>query len=257
MKRLALTLLALSFSSFAQAQDLLHRYSFTANADDTAGSANGTLEGGALVSGGNVALNGTSAYVSLPIGDTIASLTSSTFEAWVTRDTAANWARIFDFGTGEAANMFLTPQSSELGTPRYGITISGNFNEQRLNDTAAFSTGTETYIAVTIDAATNTGSFYINGILVATNTSMTLTPASLGTTTYNWLGRSVYPSDPYFDGSIDEFRIYSGALTAGQVSSSFAAGPDTVAVPEPSVSALLIGTGACIFTFARRRFRKG
>ncbi len=240
----------------AQAQNLLHRYSFTTDASDTAGSSNGTLEGGAVIVGGNVALNGFGAYVSLPIGSTIASLTNATFEAWVTRDTAANWARIFDFGTGETSNLFLTPQTSDLGTPRFGITTSGLSNEQRLNETVAFTSGSETYIAVTIDAATSTGSFYINGHLVATNTSMTLTPASLGTTTQNWLGRSSYSSDAFFDGSINEFRIYNGALTAGQVSSSFAAGPDIIAVPEPSVSALLMGAGAFAYTLARRRSRK-
>ena len=33
----------------------------------------------------------------------------------------------------------------------------------------------------------------------------------------NWLGRSQYPSDPYFNGKVDDFRIYNGAMTAAQV----------------------------------------
>jgi len=45
---------------------------------------------------------------------------------------------------------------------------------------------------------------------------MTLKPMSLGSTTQNYIGKSQY-SDPYFNGLVDEFRIYSGALSASEV----------------------------------------
>jgi hypothetical protein len=41
-----------------------------------------------------------------------------------------------------------------------------------------------------------------------------------------WLGRSQYSADADFGGSIDEFRIYSAALTALQVRTSNLAGPN-------------------------------
>ncbi|MEK8225781.1 hypothetical protein NKG05_06430 [Oerskovia sp. M15] len=41
-----------------------------------------------------------------------------------------------------------------------------------------------------------TGTLYVNGVAVGTNTAMTLNPAVLGTLTNNWLGRSVYAADP-------------------------------------------------------------
>jgi hypothetical protein len=41
-------------------------------------------------------------------------------------------------------------------------------------------------------------------------------PPGLGATTRNWIGRSRYP-DPYFNGKIDDFRIYRGALSASAV----------------------------------------
>ena len=50
-----------------------------------------------------------------------------------------------------------------------------------------------------------------------TNPGMTLTPADLGNTTQDWIGRSQYPADPYLDGSVNDFQIYSSALTAAQV----------------------------------------
>jgi hypothetical protein len=53
---------------------------------------------------------------------------------------------------------------------------------------------------------------------VARNAALTLTPASLGTTTQNWIGRSQY-ADPYLDGAVDGFRVYSRVLTATEVAS--------------------------------------
>jgi hypothetical protein len=40
-----------------------------------------------------------------------------------------------------------------------------------------------------------------------------------------YIGKSHF-SDPYFNGSINEFRIYNVALTADQIATSFANGPD-------------------------------
>ena len=51
------------------------------------------------------------------------------------------------------------------------------------------------------------------------------TPGLLGATANNYLGKSQY-NDPYFNGSINEFRIYNTALSAAQIATSFANGPD-------------------------------
>ena len=41
---------------------------------------------------------------------------------------------------------------------------------------------------------------------------MHLTPSALGFTTHNWLGRSQFPTDPYFDGCIGDFQIHTAAM---------------------------------------------
>jgi hypothetical protein len=46
---------------------------------------------------------------------------------------------------------------------------------------------------------------------------MTFGPDSLGDTNQNWIGRSVYAADPYLTGQVDDFRLYSGALTSDEV----------------------------------------
>ena len=61
-----------------------------------------------------------------------------------------------------------------------------------------------------------TGTLYINGNVAGTNTSIALAPFRLGSTTQNWIGRSQY-ADPYFNGKLDDFRIYNGALSAAEI----------------------------------------
>jgi hypothetical protein len=50
---------------------------------------------------------------------------------------------------------------------------------------------------------------------------MTLSPASLGSTTRNWLGRSQYSADAYLDGQLDDFRIFNRALSAAEILALF------------------------------------
>jgi hypothetical protein len=58
---------------------------------------------------------------------------------------------------------------------------------------------------------------------VARNSGLTVSPAALGTTTRNWLGRSQY-ADPYLDGALDNVRLYGRALTASEVGSLHSSG---------------------------------
>ena len=75
------------FSAFGQT--LIHRYSFISNANDEVGTANGTVEGGAMFSGGALVLNGTNGYVALPAG-IVNGLPAVTIETWATFGTIAN-----------------------------------------------------------------------------------------------------------------------------------------------------------------------
>jgi hypothetical protein len=58
---------------------------------------------------------------------------------------------------------------------------------------------------------------YINGVLVSSNPGLTIKPSNLGSTTANYLGKSQFVNDPYFKGSIDEFRIINRALSAAEI----------------------------------------
>src|SRR6185503_1007682 len=152
-------------------------------------------------------------HVSMPAG-VINGLSNFTIASWVRLDTSAAWRRLFDFGTGTTANMFLAPQSGS-NTVRFAITTGGGGAEQQINGTSALPTGVWTHVAVTKNG--NTGTLYVNGAQVGQNTGLTLSPSSLGNTTQNWIGRSQYAGDPFLDGQVDDFRIYNRALSASEV----------------------------------------
>jgi hypothetical protein len=162
-------------------------------------------------SGNAVSLNGSNQYVDLPAG-VVSSADTMTITAWVNLNTVTNWTRIFDFGTGTTNYMFLTPKNGT--TIRFAIK-SASSTEQVIDGTAALPTGGWHHVAVTLNGST--GTLYVDGVQVGTNTAMTITPNMLGATTQNWIGRSQFSSDPYLNGLVDNFRIYNRALSASEV----------------------------------------
>ena len=201
---------------------LLTYYRFDETSGTTAADSSGngntaSLSGGptfsAGIQGNAVTLSGTSQYVSLPSG-ILSSATSFSVSAWVKLSSAPTWCRVFDFGTGTTAYMFLSPNSGSA-TLRFAITSAGNGQEQQVNTTSTLPTGSWQHIAVTLSASTTT--LYVQGASVAQNTGTTTTPASLGSTTQTWIGRSEFSADPYLNGQVDNFRIYDRALTASEV----------------------------------------
>lgn len=199
----------------------IHWYKFDGNATDSGSSpSNGTLVNSpTFVTGKNgqaVDINGGTQHVSLPAG-IVNGLTNFTIATWVKLDTTANWRRIFDFGNSTTVNMFLVPNNGS--TIRFAITTGGNGAEQQLNGSGAFPTAVWKHVAVTHNG--NTGTLFVDGVQVAQNTSMTLSPNSMGSTANNWLGRSQYSGDSYLDGQLDQLRIYNRALSAAEVLALF------------------------------------
>ncbi len=164
-----------------------------------------------------VQFEGIDDHVELPIGTLISTLTSSSFATWVNFSTHSNgsWERIFDFGTGTTAYMFLTPRRDTSGTMRFSITTASGTGESTVDAARTLPAGWH-HVAVVIDGPSKTVQLCLDGDVVAGGVTNTL-PKDLGKTTQNWLGRSQYSADAYFTGSLDEFRIYTRALSAGEV----------------------------------------
>ncbi|MCA9261610.1 MAG: LamG domain-containing protein, partial [Planctomycetales bacterium] len=181
--------------------------------DSSANNNDATIVGAASwtsgVAGNALALTG--GHVNLPTG-VVSGLEDITLATWFYLDSKSTWSRIFDFGSGTATNMFLTPAAgSTQGPLRFAITTAAGGGEQQING-PTLSTGQWYHVAITLEGGV--GTMYLNGAQVAVNSSITLNPADLGTTTQNYLGDSQYVNDPALLGRIDDFQIYSQALSA-------------------------------------------
>jgi hypothetical protein len=186
--------------------------------DSTQNGNHGTLLGNpqwvAGYVGGALKLDGTDDYVSLPIGSMMSSLTNSTLALWVNfSGQGGAWQRVLDFGTSTANYIYVCPQDGG-GALHVAITANTGSWTDIVAPTGGLPTGWH-HLAVAIDGKAKNLKIFLDGQVVADAATL-YSLSDLGNTTQNWLGRSEY-ADPYFNGVLDDFRIYNEALSAAQI----------------------------------------
>jgi hypothetical protein len=231
---------------------LKHLYTFNdGTVTDSISGANGTLEGGAQIVAGQLALGGTGQYANLPaaaIG--INAYSQVTLEAWLNAGAGSNnqftmgaaFGRHGDAGAGEDANlgydyimMQPTRGAGQLFS-RMAIT-NGTYSEESGVDGPVLASTGQKHLAVTIASAgpdNTTLSYYVDGALIGSVTGDDDLSEVGNAVAY--LGRSVYMNDPYFIGTINEFRIHDNVLTPAQISASFSTGPAGLAGPTLTIN---------------------
>ncbi len=187
-------------------------YKFQADARDEGGQYYGLLENGSTIQNDSVHghvldLSGTNQDVWLPPGVGY----GQTFAAVVKWRGGGAWQRIFDFGYDTTRTLMLTPASGD-NILRCDINPGGNLQTVQWNQ--PLPTNVWTHVAVTFDGTR--GILYVNGSPVATNSSMNLLPLDIAPQT-NYLGRSKFSADPYFNGQYASFRVYGRALSRAEI----------------------------------------
>lgn len=164
--------------------------------------------------GGAVALDGAGGHVALA-DDLLAGASAYSVATWVKLDGQPDyWTRLFDFGTGVTANMFLTPRS-DSGTLRFAITAGGGGAEQRVN---ADPLPVDRWVHVALTYGAGTAVLYVDGTEAGRNTAVTVEPRHFGNhIRAAYIGRSQY-ADPYLKAAVDDFRVYGRALGQAEVS---------------------------------------
>ncbi|MBI2946817.1 MAG: right-handed parallel beta-helix repeat-containing protein [Verrucomicrobia bacterium] len=185
-------------------------------APDTSKNNNdGTLVNGALWStgglGGAVELDGVNDHVTLPSGQ--ANYTGGlTIAVWAYPQSVGSYARFIDFGNGAGSdNIYLSRDGTTSGL-RFKV-FSGATGGNAVVAANAIALNQWQHFAATLDSSGNV-KLYKDGAQVATGT--TLVPLNVNRAN-NFIGRSNWTGDAYFDGAFDDLRIYNRVLSAAEI----------------------------------------
>ncbi|MBM3403341.1 MAG: T9SS type A sorting domain-containing protein [Bacteroidetes bacterium] len=160
--------------------------------------------------GNSLAFDGTNDYVALPALNF--NSTSFTIEGWVRWDgLTSSWTRFFDFGNGQANNNFLVANPASTNSLRFDIYNGGTI--QGFTVANILYAGEYYHLAAVANAGTM--SLYVDGVLMGSLSGVTVQNVNR---TLCYLGRSNWSGEGYFNGQMDEVRIWNTARTATQIS---------------------------------------
>ena len=204
--------------------------------DQSGNGNNGTLTNTTWVAAGKygraLSFNGTSSRLTVPNSTSLQLSTGMTLETWVNPTTVSSaWRDIIEKGND---NYYLMATTDRTSFPAGGGTFGGaNANAYA---TGILPTNSWTHLATTYDG-TNLR-LYVNGTLVATQAK---TGAITTSTSALTIG-----SDPFygqfFNGQIDELRIYKTALTQTQIQTDMATPVGGGSAPPPPPTYSIGGT---------------
>ena len=221
----------------AQPSDLVAAYAFDegsgSSVADLSGNGNvGALDGASWTTAGKfgsaLSFNGSSSRVRVPDAPSLDLTSAVTLEAWVYPAAAqSDWRAVVQ---KEADSYLLSASSFGTLRPATGVTVGGSVpNAFGPN---ALPVGVWSHLAMTYDGATLR--LYVNGVQVA---STPVTGAITSTGNPLWIGGNS-PYGEYFNGRIDEVRVYRAALSQAEIQADMAAPlggpPDTSAPTAPS-----------------------
>lgn len=221
------------------------------NFDETSGTSamdlsghnnDGTLYGGASWSAGKndgaVKLNGSNGYVKIPNG-ILNGLNNVTITGYVNVGNVVTNQWVFGLGPDSSKYIFINAKSGS-GNVRGAITTNTWSGEQGVDSSPSFPQGVWKHFALVISGDTKQEKLYIDGLLAAINNNVTLKPSQIYDAAKDfsgYIGKSLYSGDPYFNGTVDDFRIYNRALNSAEIQTIVNA--KAVEVPTANIVAML------------------
>ncbi len=189
--------------------------------DDTSGKVkNGTTYGSLTWSAdnsGSYVFDGSGSYVSVPSGFSNFSA-GLTILAFVNFGAVANnWERILDFGTGEGQNNILFTRNGTTSALELHIYNGTTYALQASLANGIIGNAWGFYVG-----RLNGSSYFLrNQDISASVVSSVLPVTVLDQRTSNYIGRSNWSADAYFEGRIGVVAMYNAALSDAEISAFF------------------------------------
>ena len=213
---------------------LVHRYSF----QDTAGSTtfadsvggppwDGTLQGSAALTGTSLHLDGSFGCFAFLPSNITSNYTQMTVEFWA--DVGAGnpiWTRVFSFGdqTGGGTKNTGVDYCSYAGGNYQNLDLNASGVDCYANNNAGLNGSNNVHVTVIVDSVNGVVCYYNGASVVSTLNGAVPSLANINDVD-NWIGASLVSSDPYWAGTIHEFRVYQGALPPQAIGLNDAVGP--------------------------------
>ena len=143
-----------------------------------------------------------------------------TVSMWIRPMASAAWQRLFDFGHDSSHYIYLTTSTGTTSR----LAMKAGTNEQTI-DFQRFTVGKWHHVVVTL--APGTAAVYVNGKAVAQREEIPFGISDI-VPIINYFGRSQASSSTFFQGNLEDVRLYNYALTADEVSQLY----DTVSAIE-------------------------
>ena len=157
--------------------------------------------------------NGSSSFVTLPDSSSISQINNFSWSFWVKPNGFVSYGTIATFYS-DYRNYVDIRTGGILG---FGTTSGNQLN----TPTNSIANGVWQHVALTKSSTAGTA-IYINGVSVATNTSDTGNASDFTGSNYQQvMGSYSATGSDFFPGSIDQFRIFSSVLSAGNVTSLY------------------------------------
>jgi len=217
-------------------QGLVAYYPFNGNANDESGNGNnGAVNGATLTQDrfGNVSkaysFNGINNHINVPFSQSFNSIQSGlTMSAWILMEGGTGSAtppRVLElrgaYGGGGDAGFVMLAQSNSNISRTFEVRWHNNFGNTNISisPTNSISALSWHFISFTCDGVSATGKFYLDGVLINTNSSLPF-QGVIRSCNYN-NNPLIIGAEPnllgMWGGKIDEVRIYNRALTQEEI----------------------------------------
>jgi hypothetical protein len=225
----------------------------TNNVPDTTTNYDGTASNVTYTTGqfGNAGVfNGSSSYINASsLTYLFDSKATATVSLWFNTSTTATTSVLFsDYASSTARNFLVSINSTGniVWNTRYG---SGTGRDSNITTTSTYNDGNWHHIVLSIDQTANAKSMYVDGLQIGSSIALpTATGASFDSTqrvtigsSYN-TGTSAYQD--YYNGKIDQVRIFDREITPEEVSTLYNETTSTASNTNP----LSDGSGVALYS---------